>query len=383
MPPTFHRLCQENADYRQLWNEIWAGRKPRRGASGKNGSKAATGKVAISRRTAQSTLAKIFAGPPQPLPDNWWKWKNVQDFHAQAATAFLDTIPEFPKGAYAGRGIVICGGGRYLPSVYVTISALRHVGCQLPIELWYFGRREEFPARAAAIFKPFGVTAIDADEVRLRHPFRTLNSYEIKPFATFHSRFEEVLFLDADCYPCRNPEPLFECRQYKKHGATFWSDLEHTVPWLNWTAFRVAADGRPPIESGQYLIHKRRAWTALNLTLWYNDHSDFTYRHTFGDKELWHVAFARLGQSFAMYQDRPLWVHPAYVHRDSGGKPIFVHRCQGKFALGAQRFPTIQLPVRNDCLPLEAECFNWLREFAERWQEAPIAARRRRVHQRP
>jgi len=36
----------------------------------------------------------------------------------------------------AGRGIVICGGGSYLPSAYVAIRHVRRTGCSLPIELW-------------------------------------------------------------------------------------------------------------------------------------------------------------------------------------------------------------------------------------------------------
>lgn len=369
MPAEFHRLCREHDGYREVFNEMWAGKKAKPRTPRTSGAAPALSRPPISPRTGRKTLAKLLAGPPRSLPGEWATWNNVQDFHAQAATEYIGTIEAFDSERFAGRGVVICGGGRYLASAYVTVRALRHVGCRLPIELWYFGSRAEFDSRAAAIFEPLGVTPIDADEVQKRHPFRCLNSFEIKPFATFHSRFEEVLFLDADCYPCRNPELLFNCPQYLQYGATFWPDLAHTATWLNWAAFRVASDGRPPIESGQYLINKRRCWTALNLTLWYNDHSDFTYRHTYGDKELWHVAFARLAQTFVMYQDRPLWAHPAFVHLGPDGQPIFIHRVQGKFVLGAHAFYSIQRQVRNDLLPLEAECFQWLSELATAWAQ--------------
>ena len=34
----------------------------------------------------------------------------------------------------------------YFASLFVTIRALRHVGCVLPIQVWYLGRNDEMPA---------------------------------------------------------------------------------------------------------------------------------------------------------------------------------------------------------------------------------------------
>ncbi len=48
-----------------------------------------------------------------------------------------------PEGRFAGRGVVICGGGeKYLPSVYVLVRLLRHLRCRLPIEVWHLGNTE-------------------------------------------------------------------------------------------------------------------------------------------------------------------------------------------------------------------------------------------------
>ena len=49
----------------------------------------------------------------------------------------------FPQARCADRGIVICGGGeRYLPSAYVLVRVLRHLGCGLPVEVWHLGEGE-------------------------------------------------------------------------------------------------------------------------------------------------------------------------------------------------------------------------------------------------
>jgi hypothetical protein len=51
----------------------------------------------------------------------------------------LDALPDTPSGGLTGKGIVICGGGRYWPSAWVAIKRLRASGCTLPVQLWYLG----------------------------------------------------------------------------------------------------------------------------------------------------------------------------------------------------------------------------------------------------
>src|ERR1019366_8996938 len=83
------------------------------------------------------------------------------------AEAFLAAIPTYPARRYRGRGIVIAGGGeKYFASLYVTVRALRHLGCRLPIQVWYLGRHDEMPADRQALLAPWQVECVDADEVR-------------------------------------------------------------------------------------------------------------------------------------------------------------------------------------------------------------------------
>ena len=309
--------------------------------------------------------AEILASLSDSALARWWDEPVVQDFYARAADSYLAGLDRLADSSCAGPGIVICGGGKYFASAYVTIRALRHLGCALPIQLWYLGRLGEMDDELISLVKPYGVECVDADRVRAIHPIRILNGFQLKPFATRHCAFGEVLFLDADCYPARDPSTLFACPGYRSTGALFWSDLPHTAAWTNWAAFQVKPDGRPPFESGQFLIDKWRCAPALGLALWYNNHSDFTYRHAYGDKDLWHIAFARCGQTFAMYAPQPIWLGPAYVHAGSDQQPQFVHRCRDKYTLAESTFPTPQSSAFSaGCgLPLEAECQGWLAEL--------------------
>src|SRR5437868_10865509 len=183
------------------------------------------------------------------------------------AEKFLDAVPAYPKRRYHGRGVVIAGGGeRFFPSLYVTIRALRHLGSSLPIQVWYLGRKREMPAKRKALLASFQVECVDADLVRRRHPARRLDGWELKVFATLHCSFEEVLVLDADCYPCRNPDFLFERADYRARGASFWPDTSPIDLRLSWSAFGVPDPRRlGTIESGQFLVDKRQCWLALNL----------------------------------------------------------------------------------------------------------------------
>lgn len=49
--------------------------------------------------------------------------------------------------------------------------------------------------------------------------------YLAKAAAIINSRFNEVLYLDADNSVARNPEYLFEEPMYKERGALFWPDF--------------------------------------------------------------------------------------------------------------------------------------------------------------
>jgi len=288
---------------------------------------------------------------------------------SQRAEAFLAKIPDYPVCRHEGRGIVIAGGGeKYFASLYVTIRALRHVGCELPIQVWYLGRNKEMPPDKRALLAPWKVECVDADKVRRRYPACRLDGWELKVFAVLHCSFEEVLFLDADCYPCRNPEFLFELEDYRTLGAIFWPDVMTVDTRLKWSAFGLANPGQPgSIESGQFVLNKRRVWEPLNLAWHYNNHSDYYYRYGFGDKHTFEVAWRRCEQPFVLWEPRARWVHVAYLHTGPEGDALFVHRCADKFRLDAQDYSTDQrtkLPRFFAELPLEVECWQWLMEVA-------------------
>ena len=249
------------------------------------------------------------------------------------ADQFLRTIPAY-AGGFSGRGIVIPGGGmRYLPGAWVCIRLLRDLGCKLPIQLWHLGPNE-CDARMAALVRPFGVECVDGYEVRKRHPARILNGWEIKPYSILHCPFVEVLLLDADNVPVMNPEFLFETPQFRDAGAIFWPDygrLDPTRPI--WDLCGVPYQDEPEFETGQLVVRKERCWDALNLTMWYNEHSDFFYRYLHGDKETFHMAFRKLNTCYAMPATPICPLEDTMCQHDFEGRRVFQHRNLDKWSL--------------------------------------------------
>lgn len=298
-----------------------------------------------------------------------------------AADAFARAIPPYPTGRYSGRGVVIVGGGRYWPSTYVTVRMLRHVGCALPIQVWYLGAAEA-DSRYADLLAPLGVELVDA----LAHPEAaktrgltgfadptnrtgpTHPPFQAKSFAVLHSPFEEVLSLDADCYPCADPTALFDELRYLRTGAVFWPDRRETAAWTKWADWGVTECGPTVgLEVGQYLLDKSKVWAPLSLMRWYDDRGDWCYgwghHHDHGDKGPPRVAFAKLKRDYAMYATEPRWERAAFVQPGPGGAaPMFCHRSQSKLVLEPSAFTsTPQLaPNMRLGLPLEDVAFGFL-----------------------
>lgn len=88
----------------------------------------------------------------------------------------------------------------------------------MPIELWYLGKRE-LDGPCIDLVKSYNVRCVNAYEVRSRNPARILNGWELNPYSVLHSSFKEVLFLDADNLPVKDPTYLFDENEYKRTGS--------------------------------------------------------------------------------------------------------------------------------------------------------------------
>jgi hypothetical protein len=237
-------------------------------------------------------------------------------------------------GGFVGKGIVIGGGGmKYFPCAWVCINRLRDLGCDLPIELWYLGRKEMSPSMEALV-APLGVRCVDALASSAKRPLRRVGGYQLKAYALLHSSFEEVLLLDADNVPVVDPQFLWETAEYQKSGAVFWPDYgklaaDRTIWRLTGIGYREEWE----FETGQILVDKRRCWQAMELALWMNEQSKFWYRHIHGDKDTFHMAWRKLELIYAMPAMPCHSLEGTMCQHDFQGRRIFQHRNFDKWTL--------------------------------------------------
>lgn len=254
---------------------------------------------------------------------------NVEDIKTKWKS-FVLTIDEYPN-TYFGKGIVICAGGvKYLTCAWVLISMLRYQGCKLPIEIWYKGN--EISQEMAAELARF-----DVDCKNIEHFVKEAKGFVLKPLAILYSKFEEVLFLDADNVATTNPSYLFDDENYKKAGTIFWPDYWKT-PQENpiWDILEVPFRDCKEQESGQILINKSLCWQELNFCVYLNLHHNIFYQLLYGDKDTFKFAWLALKRDYYMITTEiascgytgkdKLFNGLTMVQHDSAGNIIFLHR---------------------------------------------------------
>jgi len=288
--------------------------------------------------------------------------------------------------SHTGRGIVVVGGGeKYLPGTYVLLRMLRHLGCTLPIEVWHLGLKEmpvewgsrlaQYVGHGGAIRDAYRVADALEQEGRITRASpgmpvaATLYGWESKLFALQWSRFEEVLLLDADNMPVRDPAFLFDEPEYQRHGAVFWPDYhanwpEERVMWYavhadTWRAFGIPESEYRvdrEHETGQILVDKRRCWNALTLTNWYMQNGrNFYFKFQLGDKDVPHMAWRKLRQEFALAPAlNQIDDLGGLAQTDFQGNRLFQHRIMAKFVLPANA------NRRSTSFIGEELCLQWL-----------------------
>jgi len=293
------------------------------------------------------------------------------------------------------RGIVIYGGGwRYFPGVYVTVRLLRHWGCTLPIQVWCMGGSDEFDIRMHQATQDFDVEWLDANDLWEKTPGMALrreridHGWMLKSIACLWSGFTEVIGLDADSHPAKNPEAFLDDPEYRRFGAALWPDQADFPPTL-YQKFGVTPPGDAfSIESGQVVFDKSRHFQPLWLAGWLNTYWDYTYHcGPYGDKDLLQLAFLKYYQSgavppaqttggtpFLLVHRKPRWLRVAFLCRDVQGEVLFVHRCRDKFRLNGtldgrvlrNRYATVQNTGQVEFvgdLPAESEAHHFYREI--------------------
>ncbi|CAI5723635.1 unnamed protein product [Peronospora destructor] len=254
-------------------------------------------------------------------------------------------LPNIGKRDEGSKGIVIVLYPKIVPSAYASIRALREVlECDLPIEMWH--REKEMdgvpgsmaPLQQLALLRE-GISFHVIDD-------KKATGFSAKVFAIYHSYFENILFLDSDNVPVRDPSFLFETQEFQDTGAIFWPDFwhpRHTMFNIHGQSLLWELLDQPFVnmfeqESGQLVIDRRRHAAPLELVFFYTFHMpNFfqTFKLVHGDKDLFRLAWLKLKAPFYMIDVPPAVAGKAFnnsfcgvtmVQHDANGDIIFLHR---------------------------------------------------------
>jgi hypothetical protein len=141
--------------------------------------------------------------------------------------SYISTLDPYPASKFSGRGIVMLGGNSgTLSLIHVTLRMLRELGSTLPVEVWHLPG--ELTAKDEKTLRDLGATPRSFGEKGVIVPMKEVKgrqkNFQIKVAAWVNSGFEEIIGLDSDVLPVRDPEYLFETEEYRKYGQIFWPD---------------------------------------------------------------------------------------------------------------------------------------------------------------
>lgn len=227
------------------------------------------------------------------------------------------------------RGIATTAGGSYLVIVLVSIRMLRETGSTLPVEVFVRDEAEFDPEICGKILPTLNAKCVNLDDIFSYSGKGVdvgIDRYQYKILSILFSSFEEVLFLDSDCFPAFDPEQLFKSPPFTTDGMVLWSDFWY--PSESPLFFNIAniqapeLNATPSTEAGEMLYSKKKRELSLLLATYYNYHGPEYYYPLQsqgapgeGDKETFPWAATVLGESF--YRVKKL-VHALGYHTKLG-----------------------------------------------------------------
>lgn len=268
----------------------------------------------------------------------------------KSAIAKLTDAPELE-----GRGIVTVTSPNYWPGTWVLLRMLQHVGCNLPVQIWY--RANDGLPAAIADFTGVIPKVIDGDQYR-QHQHTA---------ALLECGWREILYIDSDAYPVADPTPCFADLADAGGGTITWQDHpdgDGFQPWLYGLPASTLPSTFTP-QGGVKILDLVRAWRNVSLANWFCRNEDFYFPGQMGEQSQFRAAWELLGATPKRYSsgrvDSPHEGILVHQGRD-GVTPLFIHRPGCKFAADG----TFHKPaLRYDDLPGESEAWGFFSEWAD------------------
>lgn len=254
---------------------------------------------------------------------------NLSESHKNYVDSLGVTLP---KNTYKGNGIVTVGGGRFSLMAFLGIKHLRMLGSMIPVEVFIPPNEAPEPDYCNELLPQYNAKCIFIDKILSPSIIDKFNfkGYQFKSLAMVASSFENLLLLDADNFPAKPLDSIFNEEPFKSRGLILWPDYWRRtttplyyqiaeIPIDIHTRVRNSYDDLTPpevytkdmndlskvplhdlkgtmpdtsTESGQLLINKNKHLGTMLLSLYYNVNGPTWYYPIFtqralgeGDKE--------------------------------------------------------------------------------------------------
>ncbi|KAI9484767.1 mannosyltransferase putative-domain-containing protein [Zychaea mexicana] len=216
----------------------------------------------------------------------------------------LNELPANPEYEHKRGIVLVAGNSDTFERALTAVKMLRRYDCPLPVEVWHL--HDESPSNATVqALNELGAVPHDLSGQALPRPVQHRRNaekqFQIKAAAVINAHFEQVLYLDSDNIPTRDPSFLFETSAFKATGAMFWPDFWKThIENKIFDILNVPCNDEWEQESGQMVLDKARSWLPLQLAWYMQEHSDLYFQFLNGDKDTFKFAWKALRVPYYM-----------------------------------------------------------------------------------
>lgn len=147
----------------------------------------------------------------------------MKESHGKIISNLIHVYPDYINKRIKVNGIIHVGGDKYSWSAFFSLRRLRETGSVTPVEI-YIPTEKEYDAKLCdIIFPSLGAKCIVMSSFIITPNF-LVGGFGLKALALMLTTFENVLLLDSDNIPIKNPDFLFKSKVYKDKGFVDWPD---------------------------------------------------------------------------------------------------------------------------------------------------------------
>ncbi|KAH8696399.1 putative alpha-1,2-mannosyltransferase [Talaromyces proteolyticus] len=241
----------------------------------------------------------------------------VPDDHLEAMksahTSFVAEIRRSntltPIHTPGSRGLVSMAGGAFFPLFLAQLRMLRRAKSTLPVEVFLRDKSEYEKHLCEKVLPQYNAKCVVLSELlgSTKHKGVEIEHYQFRTFAVLFSSFEEVVWMDAECFPLYRVEDLLDSDPFNSTGLVTWPDFSAST--ISPLFYHIAQQEVPSMglraatKTGVFMISKQSHFLTLLLAAYYNYHGPSHYFALLlqgapgaGDKEAFIQAATALGE---------------------------------------------------------------------------------------